>query len=56
MAKKLPKSEETVTKLWEVEVLKMQGMRRLDAIRQIGVIEKIYHRWKKNTVEWAWIN
>ena len=24
-----------------------QGMSRLDAIRQIGVVEQTYHRWRK---------
>lgn len=56
MANKRPKAEEIVTKLRQVEILTGQGMPRLDAIRQIGVIEQTYYRWKKNTVEWAQIN
>ena len=48
MANKRPKPEEIVTKLRQVEVLTGQGMPRLDAIRQIGVTEQTYYRWKKN--------
>ena len=47
MANKRPKPEEIVTKLLQVEVLTGQGMPRLDAIRQIGVTEQTYYRWKK---------
>lgn len=41
MANKRPKPEEIVTKLRQVEVLTGQGLPRLDAIRQIGVINSI---------------
>ena len=34
-------------KVAEVEVLMGQGMSRLDAIRQIGVVEQTYYRWRK---------
>lgn len=47
MANKRPKPEEIVTKLRQVEVLMGQGMPRLDAIRQIGVTEQTFYRWKK---------
>jgi len=47
MAIKRPKPKEIVTKLRQVEVLAGQGMLRLDAIRQIGVTEQTYYRWKK---------
>ena len=47
MANKRPKPEEIVTKLRQVEVLIGQGMSRLDAIRQIGVVEQTYYRWRK---------
>ncbi len=47
MANKRPKPEDIVTKLRQVEVLTGQGMPRLDAIRQIGVTEQTYYRWKK---------
>ena len=39
MTNKRPKPEEIVSKLRQVEVLMGQGMSRLDAIRQIGVVE-----------------
>ena len=41
------KPEEIVSKLGQVEVLMGQGMSRLDAIRQIGVVEQTYYRWRK---------
>jgi len=47
MANKSPMPEEIVSKLWNVEVLMGQGMSRLDAIRQIGVVEQTYYRWRK---------
>jgi len=47
MANKQPKPEEIVSKLRKVEVLMGQGMSRLDAIRQIGVVEQTYYRWRK---------
>ena len=47
MANKRPKPEEIVTKLRQVELLTGQGMPRLDAIRQIGVTEQTFYRWKK---------
>ena len=47
MAIKRPKPEEIVVKLRQVEVLMGQGMPRIDAIRQIGVTEQTYYRWKK---------
>jgi transposase len=47
MTNKGPKPEEIVSKLRQVEVLMGQGMSRLDAIRQIGVVEQTYYRWRK---------
>ncbi len=47
MASKRAKPEGTVLKLRQVEVLMGQGMSRLDAIRQIGVVEQTYYRWRK---------
>ena len=41
------KPEEIVSKLGQVEVLMGQGVSRLDAIRQIGVVEQTYYRWRK---------
>ena len=39
------KPEEIVTKLRQVEVLVGQGMARIDAVRQISIIEQTYYRW-----------
>ena len=47
MGNKRPKPEEIVSKLRQVEVLMGQGMARLDAITQIGVVEQTYYRWRK---------
>ena len=47
MANKRLKPEEIVSKLRQVEVLTGQGMPRLDAIRQIAVVEQTYYRWRK---------
>ncbi len=47
MANKRPKQEEIVSKLRQVEVLMGQGMCRLDAIKQIGVVEQSDYRWRK---------
>ena len=47
MGTKRPKPEEIVSRLRQVEVLTGQGMTRLDAIRQIGVVEQTYYRWRK---------
>ena len=47
MANKRPKPEEIVSKLRQVEVLMGQGMFCLNAIRQIGVVEQTYYRWRK---------
>ena len=47
MANKRPKPEEIISKLRQVEVLLGQGMSRLDAIRQIGLVEQTYYRWRK---------
>ncbi|KIC48266.1 transposase [Tateyamaria sp. ANG-S1] len=47
MANKRPKPEEIISKLRQVEVLIGQGMSRLNAIRQVGVVEQTYYRWRK---------
>ncbi len=47
MGIKRHKPEEIVTKLRQVEVLCGQGMARVDAIRQINVVEQTYYRWRK---------
>ena len=47
MAIKRNKPEEIVTKLRQLEVLVGQGKARIDAIREIGVVEQTYYRWRK---------
>ena len=47
MAKKRYKPEEIVAKLRQVEVLQGQGNTVVDAIRQIGVTEVTYYRWRR---------
>ena len=47
MAIKRNKPGEIVTKLRQVEVLVGQGKARIDAIREIGVVEQTYYRWRK---------
>jgi len=44
---KRPKPEEIVVKLRQVDVLTSQGSTVADAIRQIGVTEITYYRWRK---------
>lgn len=55
MANKRHKPEEIVTKLRQVDVLVGQGMARIDAIRQVRIVEQTYYRWRKqsSTVLWA---
>ena len=47
MAGKRDKAEEIVAKLRQVEVLQGQGMTIAEAVRQIGVTEQTYYRWRK---------
>ncbi len=47
MAIKRNKPEDIVTMLRQVEVLVGQGRKRIDAIREIGVVEQTYYRWRK---------
>ena len=47
MAKRSYKPEEIVAKLRQVDVLSSQGMSMADAIRQIGVSEVTFYRWRK---------
>lgn len=46
MPKKRHKPEEIVAKLRQVDVLTSQGMSVADSIRQIGVTEVTYYRWR----------
>jgi transposase-like protein len=47
MAGKRDKPEEIITKLRQVEVLQGQGMSVADAVRQIGVTQQTFYRWRK---------
>jgi transposase-like protein len=47
MAIKRHKPEDIVSKLRQVDVLVGQGMRRIDAIREISITEQTYYRWRK---------
>jgi len=47
MAGRRDKPEEIVSKLRQVEVLQGQGMPVAQAVRQIGVTEQTYYRWRK---------
>jgi putative transposase len=47
MARKRYKPEEIVAKLRQVDVLASQGQNMVDAIRQIGVSEVTYYRWRQ---------
>lgn len=47
MANKRHKPEEIVNKLRQVEVQVGQGMVRIDAIREVGIVEQTYYRWRK---------
>ncbi len=47
MASKRHKPEEIVSKLRQVDVLRGQGLTIADAIRQIGVTQLTYYRWRK---------
>lgn len=50
MARKRYKPEEMVAKLRQVDVLHSQGMAMVDAIRQIGVSEVTFYRWRKESM------
>ena len=50
------KPEEIVIKLRQVEVLQSQGMVLSDAIRQIGVSDVTYYRWRKEYLAWPSFN
>tara|TARA_B100000029_G_C17451557_1_gene915169 strand:- start:885 stop:1163 length:279 start_codon:yes stop_codon:yes gene_type:complete len=47
MAKRTYKPEEIVSRLRQLDVLHSQGMTMADAIRQIGVSEVSFYRWRK---------
>ncbi len=47
MAGKREKPEDIVSKLRQVEVLQGQGMTVVEAVRQIGVTQQTFYRWRK---------
>ena len=47
MPRKRHTPEEIVAKLRQVDVLVSQGTRVADAVRQIGVTEVTYYRWRQ---------
>ena len=47
MTEKREKPEEIVLKLRQVEVLQGQGMTVAEAVRQIGVTQQTFYRWRK---------
>jgi putative transposase len=47
MPRKRYKPEEIVAKLRQVDVLVSQGVSTVDAIRQIGVSEVTFYRWRQ---------
>ncbi|WP_083432493.1 transposase, partial [Aliiroseovarius crassostreae] len=47
MAGKREKPEEIVSKLRQVEVLQVQRMTISEAVRQIGVTQQAFYRWRK---------
>ena len=47
MAGKREKAEDIVLKLRQVEVLQGQGMSVSEAVRQIGVTQQTFYRWRR---------
>ena len=47
MAGKREKPEEIVSKLRQIEVLQGQGTTVAEAVRQIGVTQQTFYRWRK---------
>ena len=47
MTGKREKPEEIVSKLLRVEVLQGQGATTAEAVRQIGVTQQTFYRWRK---------
>ena len=47
MGIKRHRPEEIVSKLRQVEVLAGQGEPRIDALRDVGITEQTYYRWRK---------
>ena len=47
MARKRRTPEQIINRLREVEVALAQGRKVVEAVRQIGVTEQTYYRWRK---------
>jgi transposase-like protein len=47
MGEKREKPEDIVSKLRQVEVLQRQGRTIAEAVRQIGVTQQTFYRWRK---------
>jgi len=47
MPRRSYKPEEIVSKLRQVDVLMSQGQSTADAVRQIGISEVTYYRWRR---------
>ena len=47
MPRKMHTPEEIVAKLRQVDVLVSQGVATAEAVRQIGVTEVTYYRWRQ---------
>ena len=47
MARKRHKPEEIVSLLWQAEVLHGQGLSMAEAIRQLGISEVTFYRWRE---------
>jgi len=48
MARKIYSPEQIIRKLRETEVYIGEGMTAREAVRQIGVTEQTYYRWRKD--------
>ncbi|GAD55793.1 transposase-like protein [Limimaricola variabilis] len=47
MGGKREKPEDIVLKLRQIEVLHSQGMPVADAVRQVGITQQSYYRWRR---------
>ena len=47
MSRKVYKPEQIIRKLREVEIFMAQGITTQQAVRQIGVTDQTYYRWRK---------
>ena len=52
MSRKRYSPEEIISKLREAEVLLSQDKTVSEVVRQLGVSEQTYYRWKRNTAVW----